>query len=145
MQIVLLVELWCVCVFNLWPWCRGVVQSEKEKLEASDRQLKKMQKRLREEELKLLRGEQVRPQAPITHPDFRKVAGFPCAVDRGTQQHGRRMALYKVKSEKASWSNQMRNAVGVCCVQDLKEQDGEVVSSGKKHEHHKGSKAAAAK
>jgi hypothetical protein len=39
----------------------------------------------------------------------------------------------------------MCTAVGVCCVQDLKEQDGEVVSSGKKHEHHKGSKAAAAK
>jgi hypothetical protein len=60
-----------------------VLQSEKEKLEASDRQLKKMQKRLREEELKLLRGEQVRPQAPITHPDVGKETGFPCAVDRG--------------------------------------------------------------
>jgi hypothetical protein len=34
-------------------------QAEKEKLEQSERQLKKMQKRLREEELKLLRGEQV--------------------------------------------------------------------------------------
>lgn len=52
---------------DLWLWCCGVLQSEKEKLEASDRQLKKMQKRLREEELKLLRGEQVRPQALLTH------------------------------------------------------------------------------
>ena len=36
-----------------------MTQSEKEKLEQSERQLKKMQKRLREEELKLLRGEKV--------------------------------------------------------------------------------------
>lgn len=35
-----------------------ILQSEKEKLEQSERQMKKMQKRLREEELKLLRGEQ---------------------------------------------------------------------------------------
>lgn len=126
--------------------CCGV-QSEKEKLEASDRQLKKMQKRLREEELKLLRGEQVRPQAFITHPDFRKVAGFPCAFDRGAawSAYGAYTHTHICEKSKASWFSQMCDAVGVCCVQDLKEQDGEVVSSGKKHEHHKGSKAAAAK
>lgn len=45
---------------TLVPVVGGGLQSEKEKLEQSDRQLKKMQKRLREEELKLLRGEKVR-------------------------------------------------------------------------------------
>jgi endo-1,4-beta-D-glucanase Y len=51
--------------FAVW---RGMMQAEREKLEQSDRQLKKMQKRLREEELKLLRGEQVRVRTQTATP-----------------------------------------------------------------------------